>query len=134
MFWNNVKIALRNLKKNKLFALINIIGLALGLTIYVFGGLLADYERSHDLFFKNASRIYTVGTVINPEAGLGINEIDSAHTALGPIIDTEFESVEMTARSLRREFLVTMGEDSFYQSVRFADATILEIFDFSYII
>jgi putative ABC transport system permease protein len=133
MFWNNVKISLRNLKKNKLFALINIIGLALGLTIYVFAGLLADYERSHDLFFKNASRIYTVGTVVNPEAGLGINEIDSAHTALGPIIDAEFEAVEMTARSLRREYLVTMGEDSFYQPVRFVDSTLLDMFDFSYV-
>ena len=32
MFWNNVKIALRNLKKNKGFAAINITGLAIGLT------------------------------------------------------------------------------------------------------
>ena len=42
MFSNNLKIALRNLQKNKLFAAINILGLALGLTIYVFGGLLVD--------------------------------------------------------------------------------------------
>ena len=41
MFWNYLKSALRNLRKNKLFAVINIAGLALGLTIYVFGGLLA---------------------------------------------------------------------------------------------
>ena len=40
MFWNNVKIALRNLRMNYVFALVNILGLALGLTIYVFGGLL----------------------------------------------------------------------------------------------
>ena len=114
MFWNNVKIALRNLKKHKLFALINVIGLAIGMAIYVFGTLLADYERSHDLFFKNSSRIYTVGTAINPEAGLGIRELDSAHTALGPIIEAEIADVELVARSLRREFLVTMGADIFY--------------------
>ena len=40
MFWNNVKIALRNLRKNKTFAVINILGLAIGMTIYVFGGLV----------------------------------------------------------------------------------------------
>ena len=33
MFWNNVKIAIRNLRKNKLFAAINIIGLALGIAV-----------------------------------------------------------------------------------------------------
>ena len=53
MFWNNVKIALRNLGKNKAFAAINISGLAIGLTIYVFGGLLVNYERTHDTFFEN---------------------------------------------------------------------------------
>jgi hypothetical protein len=38
MFSNNLKIALRNLRKNKLFAFINIAGLALGMTVYVLGG------------------------------------------------------------------------------------------------
>ncbi len=41
MFWNNVKIAIRNLRKNKLFAAINIAGLVLGMTIYVLAGLIA---------------------------------------------------------------------------------------------
>ena len=59
MFWNNVKIALRNLRKHKGFAAINITGLAIGLTIYVFGGLLVDYERTHDVFFGKYDRIYT---------------------------------------------------------------------------
>ncbi len=133
MFWNNVKIALRNLKKHKLFAFINVIGLAIGLAIYIFGSMLADYERTHDLFFENSARIYTVGTVINPEAGLGIQELDSAHTALGPVIEAEVSEVELVARSLRREFLVTMGADSFYQRIRFVDPALTRIFDFTYL-
>jgi putative ABC transport system permease protein len=48
MFWNNLKIALRTLRKNKLFAFINIAGLALGMTIYVLGGLIVEYEGTHD--------------------------------------------------------------------------------------
>ena len=61
MFWNNVKIAIRNLRKNKLFAAINISGLALGMTIYVLGGLIGKYESTHDAFFANADRTYTIG-------------------------------------------------------------------------
>ena len=66
MFWNYVKIALRNLRKNKAFAAINISGLAIGLTIYVFGSLLVEYERTHDTFFENVDRIYTIGSIASP--------------------------------------------------------------------
>ena len=62
MFWNYLKSALRNLRKNKLFAVINIAGLALGLTIYVFGGLLVEYEQTHDRFFKNSARLLDLAT------------------------------------------------------------------------
>jgi putative ABC transport system permease protein len=61
MFWNNVKIAIRNLRKNKLFAFINIAGLALGMTIFLFGTLLVRYEQTHDVFFENSDRTYIVG-------------------------------------------------------------------------
>ena len=42
MFWNYLTIAIRNLKKHKGYAAINILGLAVGLTIYVFVCLRCD--------------------------------------------------------------------------------------------
>jgi len=132
MYGNNIKIALRNLKKNKLYATINVVGLAMGLALYVFASLLADYERSHDLFFRNADRIYTVGTSVRPEANLGLREIDSAHTALAPFIKAELADVEFVARSLSREYLVRVEEESFYERVRFVDPEFTEIFDFKF--
>jgi putative ABC transport system permease protein len=62
MFLNYIKIAIRNLRKHKLFATINILGLALGLTIFLFGTLLVRYETTHDVFYANSERIYTVGS------------------------------------------------------------------------
>ena len=72
MFWNYLKSALRNLRKNKLFAVINVAGLALGLTIYVFGGLLVQYEQTHDQFFKNAHRTYTLGSYAAEGLDVGV--------------------------------------------------------------
>ena len=66
MLWNNIIIALRNLRKNKSFAAINISGLAIGLTIYVFGGLLVEYANTHDQSFANVDRIYTIGSTAAP--------------------------------------------------------------------
>jgi len=133
MFWNNVKIAIRNLRKYKMYAAINIGGLALGLTIYVFGGLLVSYESTHDLFFKNSDRIYTVGSVAAPELNVGIDFLDAAHSAVGPIIETEMSDVEAVARTIGQQYLVTVGAEGFYEQIRFADPELLEIFDMQYI-
>ena len=133
MFWNNVKIALRNIKKNKLFAAINIAGLALGLTIYVFGGLVVNYEKTHDTFFENSSRVFTIGSVAAPGLNVGIDRMNTAWTTIGPIIEAELQDVEAVARVKNEEYLLTMGAESFYQSIRFADAAFLDIFDFNYL-
>ena len=133
MFWNNVKIALRNLRKNKAFAAINISGLAIGLTIYVFGGLLVNYERTHDDFFAKADQIYTIGAVASPDLNVGIDRFNSVQSALGPIIEEQLTDVEAVARTVQREFLVTMGPDQFYQNVFFSDPALMSIFDFEFV-
>ena len=133
MFWNYLKSALRNLRKNKLFAVINIAGLALGLTIYVFGGLLVEYEQTHDRFFEKVDRTYTIGSYAAEGLDVGVNLMSSTFSAVGPIIDVELSDVEMTARTIAREFLITMGADGFYQNIRFADPELLQIFDLEYI-
>ena len=133
MFWNNVKIALRNLRKHKVFAAINVLGLALGLTIYLFGGLLTKYEKSHDLFFANADRIFTIGSTAAPELNVGFERMDSTFMAVAPIIETELQDVEAVARTIASEFLVSTGGESFYEGIRFADPVFLDIFDFEYL-
>jgi putative ABC transport system permease protein len=133
MFWNNVKIALRNIRKNKVFATINILGLAIGMTVFVFGGLLLEYERTHDAFFEKVANTYTIGAHAAPELGLSFDSLNATFSAVAPIIETEFPDVEAVARTVLFEYLVTMGADSFYQNMRFADPAILEIFDFDYL-
>jgi putative ABC transport system permease protein len=133
MFWNNLKIALRNLRKNKLFAVINVAGLALGLTIYVFGGLLVEYERTHDVFFEKAARTYTVGSYPSEGLDVGVSSLGSTFSAVGPIVEAELSDVELVARTISREFLMTKDADGFYQQMRFVDPEFLGIFDFDYL-
>jgi putative ABC transport system permease protein len=133
MFWNNVKIALRNLRKNKVFALVNILGLALGLTIYVFGGLLVKYESTHDMFFENAANTYTIGSIAAPDLDVGVDRFNATFTTVGPIIEAELQDVRKVARTVPTEFLLSVDDKSFYESVNFSDAALLEIFDFTYV-
>jgi len=133
MFWNNVIIAVRNLRKNRVFSAINIVGLALGMTLYVLAGLIADYETSHDAFFANSDRVYTLGINAAPGLNVGIDRLNVVQSALGPIIEKELTDVEAVARTIRREFLVSQGDNGYYETIHFSDPELLEIFDFSYI-
>ncbi|MCH7805607.1 MAG: ABC transporter permease, partial [Proteobacteria bacterium] len=133
MFKNYILTALRNLKKNKLFALINIGGLAIGLAVFVFANLLADYEETHDVFFENSERIYTIKTNVNPAAKLGIISIDTVFTAVGPLIKQDIPEIEKVARSAWTEVIINRDEVKFYQSVHMVDPEFLDIFKFDYL-
>jgi len=133
MFQNYIKIAIRALIKNKVYAVINVIGLAIGLTVYLFGGIMADYELNHDTMFKNHKRIYTVGSVMSPTADIGVKELDNTYSVMGPLIGAELEEIDSFARTVRRGYLFTVGDNHFHERLKFADKELLNIFDFQYI-
>lgn len=94
MFKLNLKIALRNLWKNKGFSLINIGGLAIGLASCLMLMLYVNYEWSYDKQYKNADDIYfaklnlkfngnlvTTGAVPNKLAGAALQEIPGIKNA-----------------------------------------------------
>ena len=58
MLKNYLKVALRTLQRNKLFSIINITGLAIGLTCVVLLVLWIQDEVSYDQFHKDIDRIY----------------------------------------------------------------------------
>lgn len=133
MLLSYIKIALRNLTKNRLYAAINVLGLAIGLTVFLLSLILTAYELNHDQMFSQRDRIYTVGAQFFRSAEIGVLETDSVQSAVGPIIESSIPELDATARIILREFLVTRGEDSYYQKIRFADPTLTQIFDFDYL-
>src|SRR5678816_1651351 len=60
MLRNYFKTAWRNLVRNKTFSLINIMGLALGLTCSLLIMLWLKNEYKVDAFHKNGSQLYSV--------------------------------------------------------------------------
>lgn len=64
MFKNYFTIALRNLKRNKIFSLINIAGLAIGISASLVIYLIVQHDLSYDKFHKDGDHIYRVVTKI----------------------------------------------------------------------
>jgi putative ABC transport system permease protein len=60
MFKNYLLVALRNFRRNKIFTIINILGLSIGLSSALVIFLIVKYDYSFDRFEKNGNRIYRV--------------------------------------------------------------------------
>jgi putative ABC transport system permease protein len=82
MLKNYLLIAFRNLKKDKVFSLINILGLALGMACSLLIMLWIRDERNQDKFNKNTTQLYSVY-----ERQYYDNKIDAFHSTPGIMAD-----------------------------------------------
>lgn len=69
MIHNYLKIVLRNAINQKIFSLINILGLAFGMTVCMLSIIFIRYELSFDTYHKNADNIYRVTRKFNTPNG-----------------------------------------------------------------
>ena len=84
MFKLNLKIALRNLFKNKIYAAINIGGLALGLTAFVLLLLYINYEESYDKWSPDLDQVYQIRerhSFFTPDAKEHLQEANDSRVA-----------------------------------------------------
>src|SRR6478672_2928716 len=97
MFRNYLKTAFRNLRKNKLYAAINIFGLTVGLAACLLIGVYIMHELSYDKFNTNANRIVRA-TMEYGSAGT-INTVATTGTKAGPQFKRTFPAVEEYVRT-----------------------------------
>lgn len=99
MIKNYIKIAWRNLLRHKLFSLINISGLAIGLAVCMLIMLYVAHEHSYDRFGKNADRIFVPNAMIKMRGNI-VNTMGNMSYATGPIISQAQPTVESYMRTL----------------------------------
>jgi putative ABC transport system permease protein len=129
MLKNYFTIALRNLRKQKGYAFINIIGLAVGIACCILILLFVRDELSYDRFHEHADRLYRVyleGTVAGSELKAPITPAPMA----AALVD-EYPEVENATRlfDLSGQTLVRQGDRQFIEeNVLFADSTFFALF------
>jgi len=133
MFINYIMITLRNLLKHRVYTLINITGMAIGIACSIFIILFVNHELSYDRFHTKADRIYRVG-VSGKFSG---NEFNQAVTAqpMAQALISDYPEVENVVRIREYgDWLVTYKENKFHEeNILFADSTFYEFFDFKLI-
>ena len=134
MFKLNIKIALRNLWKNKTSSLINVIGLAIGLAACLMLLVYVSYEWNFDRQSKNADRTYAVMNNIKDEKGDILATFQGSATALAPAIKQQIPEVSYISRTNYGAVgLLGNGNKAFRKSFRYAESDIFEIYDFKFI-
>lgn len=128
MFNNYLKVAFRNLLKNKGHSFINISGLSVGMAACLLIALWVQDELSYDRYHEKANRIYRV--VQQYEDSGHVNRSVMTPAPLGPALVREFSGIQKAARFGRNEFLVRLRDKLFYEYVFFADAEMFEMFTF----
>ena len=92
MLKNYIKIAWRNLVRNKTFSAINVLGLSIGISASLVIYLLVNYHFTFDKFQKDGDRIYRVVSEFNFS---GLIYRNSGITApMGPAVKKELTGIE----------------------------------------
>jgi putative ABC transport system permease protein len=134
MFKNYVKIAIRNLLRNKLYSFLNITGLAIGIACCVLILLYVQDELSFDRFHEKADRIFRVNThFVIPERTMHF--ATTAHVQ-GKMFKDEYPEVENYVRFNHYESrtVIRYKENTFYEEkFIFADNTLFDVFSFKLI-
>ncbi|WP_020594706.1 ABC transporter permease [Spirosoma panaciterrae] len=129
MLSNYLKIALRNLWRNKLYTSLNVGGLAIGLAACLLMVLYVDHEFSYDRFHPNASRIARVTSVMKtPESPLSIA---ASPLQLGLTLKRDYPEVETAVRFLMTGATVrTKSQLAEQTDVYYADNDVFSVFNY----
>jgi putative ABC transport system permease protein len=97
MIRNLLLTALRNLKKNKFFSLLNILGLATGMAVFLLIAQYVRFEHSYEDFIPNRKDVYRVKLESYNSSGLMSASAEN-YPGVGPSMRTEFPEVVNYAR------------------------------------
>jgi len=128
MLKNYLRVAYRNLWKDKVFSSINIIGFAAGLAICLLIALFVTDELSYDKYNDKVDRIYRIHADLKLNDA-GMNAIVSPGP-MGPALVKEFPQIEKYTRFINtNDMLVKKGDETImeHHSV-FADSSLFEVF------
>lgn len=128
MIRNHILFAIRNIAKYKLFSLINIAGLSLGLTAAIVLFLFAKYQLTYDQYHTNADDLYIVYKERITPTGIQPT-YDTWHPLLGQL-KADFQEVKTGTRISQSGVMVEANGNRYNESCYYVDPEYFNVFDF----
>ena len=120
MFLNYFKTAYRNLVRNKLYSVISILGLSIGIACCLLIYLYIEHEFSYDQFHDNAANIYRVVRETTDD-GAGIERSALTSIPLQPALQGRFQEILGSTRFHSSQATVIKENNSFPEEVTLVD-------------
>ncbi len=132
MFKNYVKIAFRNVLRQKSYAFINVAGLSIGLVCSFFILLWVTNETSYDRFYKEGDQIHQVWRHMTTEGQ--INTYRSLPKHVAETMEAEYpEVLEAVPTRFSQQFVMTTGDRSYREAGGYVDPDFFQVFSFPFL-
>lgn len=130
MFANYLKITLRNLARQKLYALINVFGLAVGIMFCAFIFLYVRDELTFDRFHKNGDRIVRINAVSFAPDGRVESAMPWQPLPLAEALRADIPEVQQTTRLIQQLQVLRNGDVADEETILYVDPSFFDIFTF----
>ena len=131
MLGNYTKIAIRAIGRQKLYAFLNVGGLAVGISAFLMIAMFIRYEYSYDQFIPDADGIYRIY-----QKQKGNNYMGSEYFAVTPIqvatvLAAEYPEVSVATRLRQARALISANDHAFWEAGLMTDEYFFEVFPFT---
>lgn len=131
MLKNYIKIAFRNLFRNKIHSIVNILGLALGIAACVLIVVWMQDELSYDLFHKKKDQLFMV--MGNDTQNETVKEISGTPGALNQALKDEIPEVAQSTHVFSVKHLFNQSGKKIYESGIHAGEKFFDVFAFDFV-
>ena len=127
-----IKLSFRHLWQNRLYAIINVVGLTAGITCMLFAVLYWNDEHSYDSFHTNNPNLYRITTTLIENKGEKLQTIGGTGQVQGPAFKEAIPEVKTFVRVLGGDIYsdVIANEKALHLKPLFVDANFFDVFSF----
>jgi putative ABC transport system permease protein len=130
MFSSYFAAAWRSLLRDRLYAIINVFGLAIGLAAAMISGLFVRHELTFERFLPGYERVYRISSGF-AAPGSAMSAVDSAPPDVAPWLINHLPSIQPLARlNIETEVAIRVGQVETLQFVHWADPAFFDVFRF----
>ena len=126
MLKTNLLLAFRHFLRGRLYAVINLLGLSVGLMVSLVIAIYLYQEMTYDRFHSDSNRIFRIA--MHLEMGENTADLNSTHPVLANTLEEELPEVEKAThlylypqKPVRKDSLSLMVSDVLYANDRFLD-------------
>ncbi|MEQ9403479.1 MAG: FtsX-like permease family protein [Cyclobacteriaceae bacterium] len=131
MHKNYLKTGWRFLKKNTLYSILNILGLAMGISFCWLAYLYADDEMNYDQYLTDHDKMFRI--VADMKNGDDIHHIGGSSHAMSIQFEEKIPEIDQVVKIKTGGGMIRKGEEVLQQSYLFADQNLTELLELEFL-